>query len=310
MIGLVLTAYGMVSSLDELEDFYTHIYHGKKPDEDKMAQALAQYRSLGVCDPLYSVTRRQAEALERRLASKLEQTVKSYVICKHTPPFAAETAAAMIADGVSRAVILPLSPLYSKTGAGWYERDLREALPCERPVELLPVYHWHLFPEFVQIVAQRVRTAAAWLPAKVRGRTTVVFTAHSQPGRPEAHPEYCEQFQALAEAVAQEAGCVSWRSAYRSGNPAPQTWLGPDVLEVIEEEKAAGTEAIVVCDLLSLTENVELLYDIGVEGQARAEALGMEFVRTGCLNDSDDFMNVMLTIVMERLAEAGWNYIN
>ncbi|WP_379290400.1 ferrochelatase [Paenibacillus residui] len=308
MIGIVLTAYGMVSSLDDLEAFYTHIFHGRKPGPDKLAQAEAQYRALGVCDPLASVTRRQAAALERRLSLQLNSPVKAYYMCKHTPPSAEETVTRMAEDGVTKVVCLPLSPLFSKTGTGWYERKLREAIASSgHRMELLTAAHWHLNPDFVRIVADRVRAAAEWLPAAVRGNTAVIFTSHSQPGLPEAHPDYCREFRELAEAVADVSGSSSWRIAYRSGGPAPQVWLKPDVLDVIAEVGEGGAEAVVVCDLLSLTANVEVLQDIGIQGQAAAQALGLEFVRTEFLNDSDDFMKVVSDIVAERIKAAGWS---
>ncbi|WP_442951529.1 hypothetical protein [Paenibacillus sp. GYB004] len=58
---------------------------------------------------------------------------------------------------------------------------------------------------------------------------------------------------------------------YRSGGPAPQTWLAPDVTGMIEEAAADGAAAVVVCDLLTVTENVEVVYDCGHDCSVKPE---------------------------------------
>ncbi|WP_374017767.1 ferrochelatase [Paenibacillus thiaminolyticus] len=85
---------------------------------------------------------------------------------------------------------------------------------------------------------------------------------------------------------AEEAEIGRWDIAYRSGLPAPQRWLGPDVKDVIRQAAGHGCQAVVLCELTSLTDNVEVYHDLGEDAKRLAEACGMQFVRTEPVNDA------------------------
>lgn len=303
MKAVVMFQYGALPSIDDTEEFYRDIFHGRIPSPEILEAGRQLYRGLGTCDPLYSISRRQAAALERRLSAAFQEEVKVYIGHYHTSPYIQDAIDALMRDGANEILLLPLTLLYSKSGVGNYLRIAHEALasyPMRPPV--WEVTGWALHPELTKLIASRLEDAHRFLPRKVQPETTVVFTAHSKPGLPSAHTEYIKQFLAMAEAVAFEAGITRWRTAYRSGGPKSQRWLGPDVLEVITEEKKQGRQAIVTCDLLSVTENSEVLRDIGTSCQQLAHQLGMEFVRTGFLNDSDDFMTLLADIIQQKKA--------
>ncbi|MCM3270139.1 ferrochelatase [Paenibacillus elgii] len=302
MIGILLPVYGLVRSVDEIEPFYTHIFHGQPPGEARLKDAIWRYRQLGTCDPLASVTLRQAEALERRIGALLLDEVRVYVGCKHTPPFVPDAVEQMIRDGVRRVATLPVTPLYTRSGTGSYRKQVRDALQrigVDLPV--VDIEGWWAEPRFVDLLGRRLRSAVNWLSAEGRSDFVVLFTAHSQPGLPQANERFCTEFEALAANVARAAGGCPWRLAYRSGGPAPQVWLGPDVREVIEAEAAAGRKAVVVCELMSMTENVEVLYDAGIDCWETATRHGMEFARTEFLNDAYEFMDMLSRYAARRI---------
>lgn len=93
------------------------------------------------------------------------------------------------------------------------------------------------------------------------------------------------------------AESVPGRWATAAAGPLRQTWLAPDVTGMIVEAAADGAAAVVVCDLLTVTENVEVVYDCGHDCSVKARELGMEFVSVQYPNDSDDFMTALERIV-------------
>ncbi|MED4599789.1 ferrochelatase [Paenibacillus validus] len=115
MRALLLFAYGIVESIDELEAFYTHIFNGNPPSSARLLEGMDRYRSIGINDPLGSVTLRQASALERRLA---HLGIQIFVACKHTEPLVEEAVSQIVKMNAERLYALSLAPLYTRTGTG------------------------------------------------------------------------------------------------------------------------------------------------------------------------------------------------
>lgn len=304
MKAILLMTYGSLKSIDDLPAFYTHIFHGQRPSPDVLIDGTKRFRSIGTPDPLGSITDRQAAALEQRLLHYFGERIKVYQAMKHTPPFIEDTIRQIIEDGVTELYTLPLSPLHSRTGTDAYHRQVRKALAAIKTnINVVEITQWHLFPGIIEAIAKRLRAALQWLSAGSRAQATVLFTAHSQPGLPEANLAFIQSFTELAQAVAELAGSRQWRLAYRSAGPAPQKWLQPDVLDRIEEVAKEGGKAVIICELLSLTENVEALYDCRIHARLKAEACGLEFVAAEFLNDSADYMDALAHLIYKRMIE-------
>ena len=80
------------------------------------------YRQIGGMSPINRLTQEQSEKLEAYLnahyASKTGASFKTYVAMRYWHPMSEETARRMQQDGVSKVVLLPLYPQYSKTRSG------------------------------------------------------------------------------------------------------------------------------------------------------------------------------------------------
>ncbi len=46
-IGLLVMAYGTPESLDDVEAYYTHIRHGRKPYEEALQDLIGRYKAIG-----------------------------------------------------------------------------------------------------------------------------------------------------------------------------------------------------------------------------------------------------------------------
>src|SRR3954451_23840890 len=87
-IGLLVMAYGTPPNLNEVESYYTHIRHGRKPSVDLLEDLKSRYRGIGGNSPLAKITRNQAKQLVLKLNNWFEtHEFVMYLGFKHAVPF-------------------------------------------------------------------------------------------------------------------------------------------------------------------------------------------------------------------------------
>ncbi len=291
--ALLVMAYGTPRDLSEVEAYYTHIRHGRPPDPEALAELQDRYRAIGGRSPLLDITQAQAEGLAERLQ------LPAFVGQRHAPPFIADAVARLAADSIETAVGLVMAPHYSAMSIGEYRKEVTRAATehgWEGRFEMIE--SWHLLGGWIDIEADFVRTAFGSLPVQVQDRACVIFTAHSLPetivrtGDP-----YPTQLQETAAAVVARAGVQSWRVAWQSASRTGQPWLGPDLLEVMDEVAADGTKAVVVCPCGFVADHLEILYDVDIEARRHADELGLAFARTRSPNDEPRLLDALAGLV-------------
>ena len=65
--ALLVMAYGTPYKESDIEPYYTHIRHGRKPSEEALQDLKDRYEAIGGISPLADTTKRQAEALVKTL---------------------------------------------------------------------------------------------------------------------------------------------------------------------------------------------------------------------------------------------------
>jgi ferrochelatase len=203
---------------------------------------------------------------------------------KHWHPYIAESVRQMADDGVSRAVGLVLAPHYSRMSVGRYIADAEEERDKVSPsMELRFVERWGMNPAFLEALVSRVCTAMKDLDGS---RTLVLFTAHSLPERiRESNDPYESELLATAEAVAAKLSLPNWRFAFQSASKTGEPWIGPDILDVLAEERARGLfQNAVACPVGFVADHLEILYDLDVEAAELSGRLGLNFKRVPSLN--------------------------
>src|SRR5437667_3890897 len=122
-------------------------------------------------------------SLQRALEVELARSgapLPVFVGMRNWHPFLHETLADMTAKGVKRALGIILSPL--RTEASWerYRQDVTGArAKVDGAPEVVFARAWGDHPRFIEAVADHARTALGEIPAAERGRSPLVFTAHS-----------------------------------------------------------------------------------------------------------------------------------
>lgn len=290
-------AYGTPAGTDDIERYYTDIRHGRPPPPELLQELTDRYQAIGGKSPLLEITRAQGEGLQERLGGP-----RVYLGQKHSTPFISDAVEAMKRDGVTEAIGLVLAPHYSAMSIGDYERRARRAAEeLAWNGELRMVQSWHLEPGYIEFLAARVGEAIASLPEDA-GIPLVVFTAHSLPERILQNEDpYPEQLRATGEQVASSLALEDWRIGWQSAGRTADPWLGPDVLEVLDQEARAGRRSIVVCPCGFVTDHLEVLYDLDIEAASRAATLGIAFTRTASPNTAPEFLDTLATIVRRAL---------
>jgi protoporphyrin/coproporphyrin ferrochelatase len=296
LTGVVLMTYGSPRDLDDVGAYITRVRGGRAPSAELLAEFRRRYERIGM-SPLIDITRQQAHALQSVLGAEFVVDVGM----RFSEPSIARTVNAL--DGVERIVGVILSPQYSPLLMAGYEQALTEAA-SGLPVRV--VHEWHLNPAFVDVLASRIRGALAHYPDDVREQVPVLLTAHSLPKRVvDREPDYVEQLQATAQAVATSASLPSaqWHFVYQSAGHTPEEWLKPDMLDVLPDLAAAGHRAVVVAPVQFLADHLETLYDVDVAGREQAERAGFEtFARVDAPNASPDFVAALASVVRGELA--------
>ena len=292
--GVLVMAYGTAMGLDDVERYYTDIRHGRPPTAEALEELTERYRAIGG-SPLYETTVAQMRGIGARLDG-----VTAYLGQKHSPPFISDGVGEMAQNGVDRAVGLVLAPHFSRMSIGDYERRVgraKQELGWDGLFEM--VDSWHLEPGFITWTAQRVKSAIEELGVE---EPLVVFSAHSLPEKILASGDpYADQLRETAEAVARETGISNWRTGWQSAGRTADPWIGPDVLEILADAKAAGETGVVVCPCGFVADHLEVLYDLDIEASQRAAELNIAFARTAMPNDDPDFLDVLARVVSAAL---------
>ncbi len=285
--AVVLMAYGSPERVADVPAYYADIRGGRPIAPEHLDDLVARYRALGIEDanPLNAIT----EATRAALAAELGLPVLTGM--KHWQPRIAEAVETAIAGGAERLVGIVLAPHFSRLSIGGYRRLLDEAVAGRVPVVF--VESWHDDPGFVAVLADRVRGTGAH----------VVFTAHSLPARivDEGDP-YRDQLLETARLVADAAGIRDWSFSFQSESPTGEPWLGPDILDHLDDLAGRGVRSVLVCPVGFVSDHLEIRWDLDHEAQDRARQLGLELARIEMPNDDPAFVRALAEIVRRHLA--------
>ncbi len=295
--GILLMSYGTPSRSEDIEEYYTHIRRGRPPTEEQVADLRRRYDAIGGLSPLTERTRAQAAGVQAALDAEAPDQYRVVVGSKHAAPFIEDAVADLIASGVTRAVGMVLAPHDSELSVGEYAERAGKAAGGE--LDLRFVRSWHLEPELIELLAQRVRAALDGISSP----TEVLFTAHSLPARIlESGDPYPEQVAATGEAVASAVGLDRWRVAWQSAGRTPEPWIGPDILDVIRSLAAADARSVLVCPVGFTSDHLEVLYDVDIEAARVAGEVRLQLARTASLNDDPAFCALLARLARTALA--------
>ena len=285
--AVILMAYGSPERVADVPAYYADIRGGRPIAPEHLEDLVARYRSLGIEDanPLNAITEATRAALQDEVGLPV------FTGMKHWTPRIADAVDAAIAGGAKRLVGLVLAPHYSRLSIGGYRTLLDDAVAGRAEVAF--VDSWHDDQGFVSFLADRIRDTDAH----------VVFTAHSLPARilDEGDP-YQDQLLETARLVADSAGIEDWSFSFQSESPTGEPWLGPDILDHLDDLAARGVDDVLICPVGFVSDHLEIRWDIDTEAQDKARELGLRVERIEMPNDDPRFVCALGDIVRGAIA--------
>ena len=292
--AVLLMAYGTPRSREEILPYYTDIRRGRPPTEEQLSDLTARYEAIGGLSPLAALTEAQRDALQTALNNIAPNTYHVALGLKHAAPMIEDAVQQLAQEGFTKIVALVLAPHFSSFSIGQYiDRATTAAAP--HGISVVGITSWATEEAFIEFLASDMSAKLASMPAT----THVLFTAHSLPQRIiDAGDPYPAELRSTAVAVAAKVGLTEntqWSIAWQSAGRTPEPWIGPDILDVIDQlatqsHPAAGV-LVSACGFVA--DHLEVLFDLDIEASHRAEQHGLAFARTECVNDNGAIMNAL-----------------
>ena len=269
------------------------------------AVSAKKYQSIWLPEgsPLLVYSRKQAVMLRGYLGeSGCDASVR--LAMRYGQPSVAAELDALRAEGCTRVLVLPLYPQYSGTTTASVIDAVTEWTRAARHVlELRFVNRFHDDAGYIGALAKRVREH--WM---AKGRPdTLLMSFHGVPQRTvDRGDPYVAECRETARLLAAQLGLGKdqWQLSFQSRFGRAQ-WVGPATQATLEQLGRAGARRVdVVCPGF-VSDCLETLEEIAIEGRAAFTAAGGgELDYVPCLNDHPAWVTALAGLVQRHLQ--GW----
>lgn len=303
-MGLLVMAYGTPYSEADIERYYTHIRHGRKPSDEQLADLTGRYEAIGGISPLAKITESQARGLCNRLNEVQDEIeFKLYIGLKHIEPFLEDAVAEMHKDGITEAVSMVLAPHFSTFSIKSYNGRIQEEAEKLGNLKITSVESWYDEPKFIQYWSDKVSAAFAEMTVEQREKACLIVSAHSLPEKiKELGDPYPDQLQETADLIATAAGVTNYAVGWQSAGQTPEPWIGPDVQDLTRElHEQKGYTTFVYTPVGFVAEHLEVLYDNDYECKVVCDDIGATYVRPDMPNAQPQFVDAMAEVVLKHL---------
>jgi ferrochelatase len=266
----------------------------------------AAYAQIGGRSPIREESLAQARAVAEEL-SKGGVPAAAFVAMSYWHPFAHETAAAMQAAHITRAVLVPLYPHRSRSTTGSCLRSFGRAAAAVG-MDTAAVDGYATAPGYLAALADRVAEALASVPGPERERAYVLFSAH---GLPESYirrgDPYLDDVRATVAAVSRKLDLGGRSQLAFQSRVGRQRWLGPSTEAALVALARAGHKAVVVVPVSFTGEHVETLQELDLAYRQRAVDRGVErFARARTVGCHPAFIAGLAELVRDAARARGW----
>ena len=249
--------------------------------------------------PLRKITRLQAEHLAKTF--KQDGLVVDYAM-RYGEPSIPNQLQKLTDQGCTQIVVMPLYPQYAASTTATVNDELfRWMLDLRWQPAIRTVPPWHDNPTYISALANSVRTAVA----EHGTPDALVISFHGIPKRyhMSGDPYHC-QCQKTTRLLKERLGwkdtdiITTFQSKF-----GPEEWLKPytveEVARLVEEE---NKKSIAVIAPAFSSDCIETLEEINIQGkESFLESGGENFDMVPCLNDSDDHIALLKSLIIKSL---------
>jgi ferrochelatase len=252
------------------------------------------YAEIGGGSPIRRLTEQQARALEAALKPHI--SARTIVAMRYWHPNTAEAIAALDSEPYDELVLLPLYPHYSFATTRSSLNEWNRQYKPTTPVKIIDHFYDH--PDYIAAIVERINTVLAEI--KRPDEIHLVFSAHGLPlALVEKGDPYPKQIEETVQMVRELGAWPNPHVLCYQSRVGPQKWLQPSLTTTIEKMAHSGIKRMLAIPISFLTEHIETLYEINVEGREEAESLGVtEFRMMPALNDSPLLIRALADLVL------------
>ena len=266
----------------------------------------AAYAQIGGRSPIREESTAQVQAVVAAMAAA-GVVAKPYLAMSYWHPFPAETAAAMQADGITRALLLPLYPHRSRTTSGSAFRTIESAL-AGKVIAMARIEGYATAPGYIDALCERISEASAQLPVSERSTAPVLFSAH---GLPESYirrgDPYLDEIRSTVAAVTRRLALENRSQLAFQSRVGRQRWLAPTTEETLDALAAAGHRTVVAVPVSFTGEHLETLQEIDILYREQAAARGItSFARARAVGCHPAFISELAGLLISAARDRGW----
>jgi len=304
-VGLLVMAYGTPYKEEDIERYYTHIRHGRKPSPEALQDLTERYQAIGGISPLARITEEQAKAIEEKLnAMQNEYQFHMYIGLKHIEPFIEDAVQEMSKAGIQKAASIVLAPHYSTFSVKSYNGRAQETAD-KYGIELVSVEDWYDEAGFIQYWADQITDTYDQMSAEERENAMLILSAHSLPEKilQDGDP-YVEQLTETARLLSEKTGIKQYSIGWQSEGNTPDPWLGPDVQDLTRDlYERDGYKAFVYAPVGFVSDHLEVLYDNDYECKVVCDEVGASYFRPHMPNTDALFIKTLANVVLHKIKE-------
>lgn len=303
--GLLVMAYGTPYKEEDIERYYTHIRHGRKPSQEHIDDLTERYRAIGGISPLAKMTEAQAESLCARLNTVQDAVeYKLFIGLKHIEPFVEDAVEAMVNEGITEAVTIVLAPHFSTFSVKSYNgRAQAHVEKLGADLKLVSVESWYKQPKFIEFWKIAVNGELAKMSAQEQQQTCLIVSNHSLPEKIKLTGDpYEEQLIETARLIEEASDIINVEIGWQSAGQTPEPWLGPDVQDLTRELfEQKGYTSFIYTPVGFVTEHLEVLYDNDIECKVVCDDIGAKYYRPTMPNTNPLFIDAMVDAINDKL---------
>jgi ferrochelatase len=322
-VGVVLFQLGGPDSLEAVEPFLRNLF--LDPDiipmgplgflrgplaryiaKKRAVPVAGRYAMIGRRSPIAILTERQRKKLSAALSPYMDPVVVTAM--RYWKPFTEDAVKALQAAGkLDELVLLPLYPHYSYATTLSSVKEWRRVYgnpvggPREHAIE-----SFYSHPSYIQAVVQKAGVCLRQFPES--SRIHLLFSAHGLPiSLVEKGDPYPKQIAETVRLVC-ETGAMQYSGwpkthllCYQS-RVGPSKWLEPPFLGTMERLGHEGVKEMLVVPISFVTEHIETLHEINIDGRIDAKKWGIErFRMMPAVGDSAAFIAALQDVVLKAL---------
>ncbi|MDY0407640.1 ferrochelatase [Virgibacillus soli] len=303
IIGLLVMAYGTPYKETDIERYYTHIRHGRKPSPEALQDLTERYQAIGGISPLAKITEAQAKALETKLNNSQNTfEFQLFIGLKHIEPFIEDAVNEMGKSGIKRAVSIVLAPHYSTFSVKAYNSRAQETAN-QYDIALSTIEEWYAEEGFIQYWAEKIKETYKQMKDEERDKAVLIVSAHSLPEKILQHGDpYIAQLEETAKLISEKTGITDYEIGWQSEGNTPDPWIGPDVQDLTRDlYEKKGYRTFVYAPVGFVSDHLEVLYDNDYECKVVCDELGAAYYRPEMPNTDPLFIETLSKVILNKV---------